>query len=127
MSMPVLPQLHGVDWDMLAKEIPSKEKTQIKNYYQNYKQRLELDQIELPPNAKHPKPSRTPSRASTPRPGTYPSSLSMLGDVCVCYAARCLICESLSACVTWHAVGSFQMRPFDPANSITLAFSLQPS
>ena len=61
--------MHGVDWDMLAKEIPTKEKTQIKNYYQNYKQRLELDQIELPQTAKHPKPSRGPSRASTPRPG----------------------------------------------------------
>ena len=61
--------MHGVDWDTLAKEIPTKEKTQIKNYYQNYKQRLELDQIELPQTAKHPKPSRGPSRASTPRPG----------------------------------------------------------
>ena len=61
--------MHGVDWDTLAKEIPTKEKTQIKNYYQNYKQRLELDQIELPHSAKHPKPSRGPSRASTPRPG----------------------------------------------------------
>ena len=61
--------MYGVDWDTLAKEIPTKEKTQIKNYYQNYKQRLELDQIELPHTAKHPKPSRGPSRASTPRPG----------------------------------------------------------
>ena len=65
-----------MNWDILAKEIPSKEKTQIKNYYQNYKQRLELDQIELPPTAKHPKASRVKgpsdpsSRASTPsRPG----------------------------------------------------------
>ena len=66
-------QMHGVDWDLLAKEVPTKEKTQIKNYYQNYKQRLELDQIELPLSAKHPKPSRTPSRATTPRPGTPPS------------------------------------------------------
>lgn len=62
-------QMYGVDWDTLAKEIPTKEKTQIKNYYQNYKQRLELEQIELPQSAKHPKPSRGPSRASTPRPG----------------------------------------------------------
>ncbi len=69
-------QMFGVDWDTLAKEIPTKEKTQIKNYYQNYKLRLELDQIELPQNAKHPKASRgrgqgggDSSRASTPRPG----------------------------------------------------------
>lgn len=68
--------MYGVDWDTLAKEIPTKEKTQIKNYYQNYKLRLELDQIELPQNAKHPKASRgrgqgggDSSRASTPRPG----------------------------------------------------------
>ena len=72
--------MHGVDWETLAKQIPTKEKTQIKNYYQNYKQRLELDQIELPLNAKHPKASRSKggqggtgdsSRASTPRPGGY--------------------------------------------------------
>ena len=69
-------QMYGVDWDTLAKEIPTKEKTQIKNYYQNYKLRLGLDQIELPQNAKHPKASRgrgqgggDSSRASTPRPG----------------------------------------------------------
>ncbi len=78
-------QMYGVNWDTLAKEIPTKEKTQIKNYYQNYKLRLELDQIELPQNAKHPKASRgrgqggvdssrgqggvDSSRASTPRPG----------------------------------------------------------
>jgi len=71
-------QMHGVDWETLAKEIPTKEKTQIKNYYQNYKQRLELDQIELPLSAKHPKPNRSrgpggdASRAATPsRPGMF--------------------------------------------------------
>ncbi len=77
-------QMYGVDWDTLAKEIPTKEKTQIKNYYQNYKLRLELDQIELPQNAKHPKASRgrgqgggDSSRASTPRPGQpLPTSIS---------------------------------------------------
>ena len=69
-------QVHGVDWDRLAQEIPTKEKTQIKNYYQNYKQRLGLDQIELPQGAKHPKATRgrgqgacDTSRASTSRPG----------------------------------------------------------
>ena len=76
--------MYGVDWDTLAKEIPTKEKTQIKNYYQNYKLRLELDQIELPQNAKRPKASRgrgqggvDSSRASTPRPGQHlPTSIS---------------------------------------------------
>ena len=67
-------QVYGVDWETLAREIPSKEKTQIKNYYQNYKQRLGLDQIELPLTAKHPKATRArgqggdTSRGSTPRP-----------------------------------------------------------
>ena len=75
----VLLQMYGVDWDTLAKEIPTKEKTQIKNYYQNYKQRLELDQIELPHTAKHPKPSRGPSRASTPRPGGLCTTHFLLG------------------------------------------------
>ena len=87
-------QMYGVDWDTLAKEIPTKEKTQIKNYYQNYKLRLELDQIELPQNAKHPKASRgrgqgggDSSRASTPRPGQllpHINQYQMLIYTCIC-------------------------------------------
>ena len=78
-SVSVWLQMYGVDWETLAREIPTKEKTQIKNYYQNYKQRLELDQIELPVSARHPKAARSrgqgggdSSRASTPsRPGVH--------------------------------------------------------
>ena len=110
--------MYGVDWDTLAKEIPTKEKTQIKNYYQNYKLRLELDQIELPQNAKHPKASRgrgqggvDSSRASTPRPGqSLPTSVSS-----VCIHIHLLLWswrESLSVHHSvWHLLTAKQILP----------------
>ena len=130
--------MHGVNWDILAKEIPSKEKTQIKNYYQNYKQRLELDQIELPATAKHPKASRvkgpsdpssrasTPSRARAARQGSdgvdaqvaVRASCAVLAALCCaalcCAVLRCamLMCPQ-KTCLQWliaKAVTAWTLR-----------------
>ena len=109
--------MHGVNWDILAKEIPSKEKTQIKNYYQNYKQRLELDQIELPASAKHPKASRvkgpsdpssrasTPSRARAARQGSdgldahVAASTSCVVLCCAVLFGPLVLCCAVLCCV----------------------------
>merc|ERR1712157_389146 len=42
---------HGRDWKLLSERIPGKTVNQIKTFYQNYKQKLGLDQIELPEGA----------------------------------------------------------------------------
>jgi len=40
-----LRQAHGRDWDRLAAAVPGKTRTQIKNYYQNYKNKLGLETL----------------------------------------------------------------------------------
>ncbi|KAK9839557.1 hypothetical protein WJX84_000819 [Apatococcus fuscideae] len=61
----------GRDWVRLSEAIPDKTVIQIKNYYQNYKTKLGLDRIELPPTAIHPSSRRRRSNnqavSDTPR------------------------------------------------------------
>jgi len=68
---------HGRDWKLLSERIPGKTVNQIKTFYQNYKQKLGLDQIELPEgaigprkrNKKQPqgKPPQTPAGSAVPK------------------------------------------------------------
>ncbi|EFJ53127.1 hypothetical protein VOLCADRAFT_127385 [Volvox carteri f. nagariensis] len=47
-------QMHGRDWLRLADAIPTKSTNQIKTFYHNYKTKLGLDKMELPPSATQP-------------------------------------------------------------------------
>ena len=47
-------QAYGRDWSRLHSAVPAKTLTQIKNYYQNYRTRLGLDKLALPPSAVQP-------------------------------------------------------------------------
>ena len=47
-------QAYGRDWSRLHAAVPAKTLTQIKNYYQNYRTRLGLDKLALPPSAVQP-------------------------------------------------------------------------
>ena len=42
---------HGRDWSLLSSRIPGKTLNQIKTFYQNYKQKLGFDKMELPAGA----------------------------------------------------------------------------
>ncbi len=53
-AVPSHPQLYGRDWARLAEAIPSKSTSQIKTFYHNYKTKLGLDKMELPPTAAQP-------------------------------------------------------------------------
>lgn len=74
------PQLYGRDWARLAEAIPSKSTSQIKTFYHNYKTKLGLDKMELPPTAAQPsgrKGGGGRARDSVPRD---PSGLLARGD-----------------------------------------------
>ena len=43
--------MYGCDWNKLCDSVPSKTRTQIKNYYQNYKHKLGFDKMDLPATA----------------------------------------------------------------------------
>jgi len=43
-------KIHGKDWARISQEIPTKTQSQVKNYFQNYKNKLNLTQ-HLPPNS----------------------------------------------------------------------------
>lgn len=82
-SFPLV-QTYGRDWQRLAEAVPGKTRTQIKNYYQNYKTKLGLDRIELPANAVQPQTRKrskpeVDSPADTPLPTPPPHRTS---EVC---------------------------------------------
>ncbi|KAK9819027.1 hypothetical protein WJX74_007162 [Apatococcus lobatus] len=65
---------YGRDWERLQKAIPNKKQIQIKNYYQNYKSKLGLERIELPPTAIHPA-SRSRRRSNPQSASDAPRSV----------------------------------------------------
>lgn len=71
-------QRYGRDWERLQKAIPNKKQIQIKNYYQNYKSKLGLEAIELPPTAIHPA-SRSRRRSTPQSASDAPRSMDTVG------------------------------------------------
>ena len=71
-------QTHGKDWVTITRLLPNKNESQIKNYYQNYKGRLNLE----PPPAQEPQPRQ--AHASPPpglRHGLYFVSMPAARDL----------------------------------------------
>ncbi len=90
--MGVSVQEYGRDWVRLSEAIPDKTVIQIKNYYQNYKGKLGLDRIELPPTAIHPSSRRRRSTnqaaADVPRTSVdvCPCSLRISSPTCAAFS-----------------------------------------
>ncbi|KAK9815578.1 hypothetical protein WJX72_006161 [[Myrmecia] bisecta] len=61
---------YGRDWDRLQRAVPTKTITQIKNYYQNYKTKLGLDRMVLPPGAVGPGSRKRKIDSDSPAGGT---------------------------------------------------------
>jgi hypothetical protein len=66
---------HGLDYSALARAIPSKAVSQIRTFYQNYKIKLGLDKIALPPTAI--KPGTRKRKADGGLPGDASRALRM--------------------------------------------------
>ncbi len=66
-------QAHGRDWEKLCAAVPGKTRTQVKNYYQNYKGKLGLEGLPrpspLPPLPQDGVPSPSPP---FPHPHPHP-------------------------------------------------------
>lgn len=48
MTSSTVAQAHGRNWEKLCAAVPTKTRTQIKNYYQNYKSKLGLEHMLRP-------------------------------------------------------------------------------